>query len=296
MKHFFAERSPRARPLRPVCRLAIWLALVSPFVSPNALADRFCFLLAQNYYEQLYCEIVALGRGEDLPSLHDFRNNDELTQALALKQPARRAGIEVKLPNSGAAASTPTAPSAVAPSNQSMGRESPVTSVLGPIATSAQSASQCELTGSTFRCGEHRFAFVANRRNSELAEDVFAAANRMALPGFEGDLSSPVAVDAYLARAYPRYLDRMMALGLGEATMTYGKFAAIFYDVTGKGVDFSSRMETMYRYLKKDKQNLGVTVSRAPPVALADEHCEAVDGELLRCVYRGRNYLFSAAP
>ena len=292
----------RALGLPRVCRLrslrytAIWLALVSPFVTPTALADRFCFLLAQNYYEQLYCEIVALGRGDELPRLHDFRHNDELTQALALRQPARRAGIEVKMPGSGVAATSPVAPSAAAPDAQLVARERPAASVLGTTATSVAPAPECVLTGSDVRCGERRFAFVANRRNSELAEGVFTAANRMELSGFVSDLASTAAVDAYLARAYPRYLDRMVTLGLGEATMTYGKFAAIFYDVTGKGVDFSERMETMYRYLKKDKQKLGVAVSEAPPAGLGGEHCEAVADELLRCVYGGRNYLFRAVP
>ena len=45
-------------------------------------ADRFCFTYAENYYEQIYCEVQASGQGKDLPGFYDFRRNDEMMQAL----------------------------------------------------------------------------------------------------------------------------------------------------------------------------------------------------------------------
>ncbi|MEH6529416.1 MAG: hypothetical protein V7718_05685, partial [Porticoccus sp.] len=66
-------------------------------------AENFCLLLAENYYEQLYCEVKAMGQGRRLPSLLDFRRNNELTQAMLLKRPAAKVGIEVVLPKREAA-------------------------------------------------------------------------------------------------------------------------------------------------------------------------------------------------
>lgn len=257
------------------------------FFSGSVMADSFCFLIAQNYYEQVYCELKAMGRSDQLPALYDFRNNDELTQALLLKQPARKAGIDFKMPRR-----TPDKPARqhIARQHNSEQREySPV----GPgVAGPEGILSGCSLADAIIRCGNRSYAFITNRRNNAISNEVFLPSFTMGLPPFGGSVENSGEVARYLGIAYPIYLEKMVALGLGESTMTYGKFAAIFYDVTQKGVNFSDRFETMYRFLKKDKQSMAVRISDSVPLNLSLGGCELINNRMVSCVHQGKNFLF----
>ena len=63
-------------------------------------AQSFCFASASSYYEQVYCELQARGEAKTLPPFYQFKRNDATTQALLLKRPAGRIGIELPMPKS----------------------------------------------------------------------------------------------------------------------------------------------------------------------------------------------------
>src|SRR5690606_29447940 len=61
-------------------------------------AQSYCFLSAPTYYEQAYCELQAKGAARGLPPFQQFKRNDETIQAVLLKRPAARLGIQLPTP------------------------------------------------------------------------------------------------------------------------------------------------------------------------------------------------------
>ncbi|WP_461521315.1 hypothetical protein [Porticoccus sp.] len=245
-------------------------------VSTFSQADEFCLLLAENYHEQLYCELQALGQGQDLPPLRDFRRNDSLTQALLLKRPAARVGIKVLIPKQTVAArpSIPDNTTASLPSERD-GFEA-----------------ACQLKGIILHCGDSRYRLVGNQANSHLSAGALDRANKMAIPFSPDSVSDRRVLVAYLARAYRQYLTKMLEIGLGGSTFSFRKFIYLFDDVTARGLDFSERFETMFGFLKQDKQRMSVN-ERLPDIAnLEASHCEQLDQVVAVCDGGRKNYLF----
>ena len=245
------------------------------FTSYCSLAEEYCFTLAENFYEQLYCEIQAKGRGDELPAFRDFLRNDPTTQALLLKRPARKLGINVPMPKP-----------------QSVARPAPAAKPSGQNTAQIAGAMQgCDYSQGVIQCASNAFHFVKNLPNDQLAPGALTSNNKMAIPSFSAALTDGSAVGKYLANAYAIYLEKMMAIGLGAATMSYAKFHYFFYDISEKGISFSERFETLYHYLKKDKRALAIRHVSAPE-SLAPGECEPVTTGLLACSSGQRNYLF----
>ena len=79
----------------------LFIALVVTGLGFNAQlarADRWCFAHAESYYEQVFCQVKAAGKGRDLPQFYEFKKNNETTQALLLKRVAQQIGITLKMP------------------------------------------------------------------------------------------------------------------------------------------------------------------------------------------------------
>ena len=83
-----------------------------------------------------------------------------------------------------------------------------------------------------------------------------------------------------------------MEIGLGGSTFSYAKFVYLFDDVMARGVDFAQRFETMFGFLKKDKQRLAVNESQPDSLVLQSEHCDQVGRQLVACNNGRKNYLF----
>src|SRR5690554_5610586 len=77
---------------------AVFTTVFSVAVSAQSQSQSFCFASAASYYEQVYCELQARGEVKSLPPFYQFKRNDVMTQALLLKRPARRAGIDLPMP------------------------------------------------------------------------------------------------------------------------------------------------------------------------------------------------------
>ena len=113
----------------------------------------------------------------------------------------------------------------------------------------------------------------------------------MDMPTFRGSLSDRDAVEQYLRKSYQHYLFKMMDIGLGGSTLSYGKFAYLFDDLNSKGVSFGKRFEAMYGYLKKDKKTLSVPAKSQAPSELTPDDCYRLD-VLLVCRLGVNNWLF----
>ena len=255
--------------------LMVLIGLFGMF-SISSQADEFCLLLAENYHEQLYCELQALGQGQGLPPLRDFRRNDSLTQALLLKRPAARVGINVTVPKR-----TVTPPPSI------------LDNVTAPrLSGRDDSDAVCQLEGVILQCGDNRYRVVGNQANSRLPAGVLDGSNKMNIPFSPKGSAERSALTAYLARAYRQYLTKMLEIGLGGSTFSFRKFIYLFDDVTARGLDFSERFETMFGFLKQDKQRISVN-ERLPDIANLDaSYCEQLDDAMAVCDGGRKNYLF----
>ena len=233
--------------------------------STASQASRFCFSMAKTYNEQLYCEIQASGEGENLPRFNQFQKNTALIQSLLLKPYARKLGITIKI-------ATQTKKQAVITS----ARRATVNQI---------GLSHCNFKTGVISCDKKQYHFMGNQRNESLRVGALEASNTMQLPVFDKrDLA------AYLAKAYEHYLNKMIEIGLAGVTLNYGNFEYIFHDLRAQEINFSQRFETMYRFLKKDKRNMGIKKSTTPTDMTAKE-CFLLD-KLLVCTRGHYNYIY----
>ena len=246
--------------------------LVLFFYAYPSSADRFCFALAASYYEQVYCEVMASGKGADLPPLYEFQRNNERMQGLLLKRYAQRIGINLIMPTAPKAKRKDKAESAVSMSSTAM-------------------LEGCDRNMDAIICGRRIFRLIGNKPNQQLSSNVLTESNVMGLPHFVGSVDDDGAVNNYLANSYQHYLQKMIDIGLGGATLSYGKFAYLFDDLNNKGISFTGRFETMYRFLKKDKLSMNVPLNSTVPNDLSIDDCYRLDA-LLICRAGMRNWLF----
>ena len=244
----------------------IFLVFMLIVYSTDSDASQFCFSMAKTYNEQLYCEIQASGAGDDLPSFNQFQKNPALTQSLLLKPYARKLGLTIKIVTQATAQPEATSAYRVTDSHGNLGC--------------------CDFKKEVISCDKKLYHFMSNQRNESLRVGALDANNTMQLPVFDkGEL------DTYLVKAYEHYLNKMIDIGLAGATLHYGNFEYIFHDLRVQDIDFTQRFETMYRYLKKDKRNIGINKSSAP-AGLTAKECFLLD-TLLVCSRGHYNYIYS---
>lgn len=261
-----------------------------------AHAEKFCLLMAENYYEQLYCELKALGQGKQLPAFYDFQKNNEVTQALLLKRPAEKAGIKLALPQKSEALrglpSPPLFPS-VASGRQDESHSRDTADSNSQLSSPLpHSLAQCIFHPTQVLCGDERFQLVGNLKNNRLREGALAPSNKMNIPVYQGSEADASALGRYLSKAYAQYVEKMLEIGLGGSTFSYAKFVYLYNDVTAKGIDFSGRFETMFGYLKQDKKNLAVSERVSPTSAPMPQQCARLADHLLVCDAGRKNHLF----
>jgi len=278
------------------CRQKASLKLVVIFLlsSPiSVFAEASCFAQAETYYEQVYCEIKGKSRGRSLPVFFDFKNNNQITQALLLKREAAALGITIKIPKRTAPSVDLLVPNTIQKPTARKSTTIPQAKRRPSNASdSAGLNTNCSLDGGVIQCANIRFQQTGNKRNKSLKKGVLGRQNKLGLASFKGGLNDTSRVNEYLYFSYVRYVEKMLEVGLGGVTMTYSKFAYLFYDLADKGVSFSDRFETMYTYLKKDKANMGVSEKVQLNQQLTFRDCTKLTDQIFACDNRVRNYLY----
>lgn len=258
-------------------------------------AGQFCFLLADNYYEQLYCEVKAKGKGGAMPPFYEFKKNTPLTQALLLKRPASKIGIEVSMPkkftrsektidvNQWFPASTQQV-LAVQTTDQTV-RHSKFVRNNHPLAA-------CEVRSAIIACETEKFQLTGNKSNQYLVAGVLGDGNKLAIESYKPQQHHGDQLYVYLINAYRQYIEKMLQIGLGASTLTYPKFVYLFNDMKINGVDFSHRFETMFGFLKQDKLNIAVSESAPKVEEILLPDCMSINFEVIACPSGSKNYLF----
>lgn len=258
-------------------------------------AGEFCLLFAENYYEQLYCEVKAQGEGGRLPSFYEFQKNNETTQALLLKRPAAKLGVQLALPKRVQPKTKPfsepdTSFHAVMGNgggSYHLNADEQKHEKFGPY-----KLNKCLFEATHIVCRGERYQLIANQANTKLSRGALAGDNRMAIPVYQGLVDDREALGRYLSKAYQQYIQKMLEIGLGGSTFSYAKFVFLFHDVATKGIDFSQRFETMFGFLKQDKQHLAVNEQLAKNVQLIKTQCDWLAETLLVCDAGRKNYIY----
>jgi len=269
------------------------------FITPSALADQFCFASAQTVYEQIYCELQVKAQTKGLPGFDQFKKNSEQVQASLLKRPAGRNGIKLPLPKKPIAKvpvelvmQTPTqgipqpaAKSAIVIQSTRTEPNSQPARIVNQVNVNSK---KCNFVKQQIHCGTDIYQLQGNKNNRRLAAHVLDDAHKMNLPAYEQGQG----MSEYLSKAYEQYIEKMCAIGLGGVTMTYGKFSFLYQDIQAKGLDFVQRFELMYKFLKKDKANMGISEAIQAPAALGMYDCQVLNQTRFVCAYQGRNYIY----
>lgn len=268
-----------------------------------------------NEYEKVFCQLKRSGKGEALPSIHEFRKNPPLTQALLLKKPAERAGIPLKIPERGNAEVVDrqlevllSAPSSAAEkkilnkevvSKQAVSKKvepKPVTpkvktpDVTPVVVREAVSVlDTCVVNQFELHCSGAQYRLVTNQTNQQLREGVLSEGHRLNLPAFQGSAQD---LEDYLLKAYRRYVEGMLEIGLGASTMSYTKFVRVYEFNAAQGLSFAERFETAYQFQKREKASIGVNTKPMLAAGFNTRFCSELTGELLACEHQRDNYLF----
>lgn len=293
------------------------LVLVALFFSVNVAAN--CAVKANTDYERIYCEIVKRGEGKTLPAFEDFKRNDATVQRLLLKRPAQKLKINLPAPKQGKAgyaskssaySTTPSGHATKASAhttkprtiNSESGKAASVPSkhisLPGqrlPDDSSTQgnlTLAQCQVAESYIQCGSRRFELVVNKPNNRLAKGVLDDQFLMGLPRYRGPASNDQEIQFYLSEVYGLYIQRMIDIGLGGSTMNYARFYHTFKDLQAKGIDFSERFETMYRFLKTDKKNMAVQSVLSDKRPKHIKQCDDVSERMIVCDSDSVNWVY----
>ena len=259
-----------------------------------------CFLKAETYYEQIYCEIKEKGKGKALPAFVDFKKNNVITQVLLLKRDAAALNIFIKMPKRSTSKKDITsrttknklniAPNIQQPLNS---KTSSTTNLLESQSLNTSSnSSACSFSGDMITCNALNFHLIGNKKNSALKRGVLNLQNKIGLMPFISKKTQQSKIDRYLYKSYVIYIEKMIEIGLGGVTMSFTKFAYLFNDLLEKNVDFASRFETMYDFLKKDKQQLAVSEKITPANHLTIADCFKLTNRIYICDNRTRNYVY----
>jgi hypothetical protein len=293
--------------------LLFWNAPVQALPSAEVYQ---CQSRASSDYEKIYCQILEQGEGKALPVWDDFIRNNRQVQWLLLKHPAAR--LKITLPPvasasapsvavsagiSNATSSKKSAPGSISVVKPAAGQfismtTSPAsTAVVTPPAPPSVSLPQrrfspCQLQQNQIICANVFYVLQENVGNNRLNPNVFLSAYTLDIPEFDNTSDDPVAIDRYLTSAYEHYLQKMIAIGLGGSTMSYTRFYQTFVDLRARQVSFSQRFETMYTYLKKDKQQMQVRKRLSDRLPDSLDQCDRVGGEYFVCDLDEVNWVY----
>lgn len=159
-------------------------------------------------------------------------------------------------------------------------------------AQTRQRGPACALRGQKIDCGSTYYQLLMNRPKHTLAESALTQSNRLELPPFAGNVQDEAAVRAYLNQAYAAYINKMIELGLAGSTMSFTTFYYSFKDQTQRNVDFVGRFETMFEFLKKDRQRLAVSTAMPSELPHSLGQCATLSSEIIVCDNQTKNWVY----
>lgn len=241
--------------------------------------------------EQVYCNIQDRGAGQSLPNIFEFRKNPPQTQALLLKKPAKKLGINIPKPDRPRKATPPNTP-AIANEPAHKRQEETGDNPKEPIPQARAGLDNCSLNKESIACEGERYILQTNLQNRQLDADALTEKNQLLLPAKTAPEYRGESVQYYLSRIYPYYLEKMLRIGLGDATMSFTKFAATYEDITGRGDSFTKRFARMYELLKTERKSNAVKARYNNSFPASIKQCMRASREVLVCDNVRQNWIY----
>jgi len=270
----------------------LFYLLIVCFPQQTSAAISTCFVQAKTYYEQIYCEVKKQGKGKALPAFVDFKKNNEITQALLLKRDAAALNISIKMPKRITSKKDTASRTTKLKQRNPLKNQHTFNSQTSQLLSPSSNSKSCSFMGNMITCNALKYYQIGNKTNSALIHGALDRQNKIGLTPYIGKKAQQSEIDSYLYKSYVLYIEKMLEIGLGGVTMSFTKFAYLFNDLLEKKVNFASRFETMYNFLKKDKQQLAVSEKITPANHLTIDDCFKLTNRIYICDNRERNYVY----
>lgn len=266
-----------------ICFVSLFYSSLTFAISPKA-----CFMEAIDEIEKAYCEIVAEGYGAQLPDLYSFRQNTAQTQLLLLQRPAQKAGIS--LPQTPPAATTeatekPAIKNSTSEKSQQQAAQVPSAQKQPESTTKLQ---ECQLYREHIKCRDNDYYLVVNLPLSRLDQSALTHANQLQ---FESRTTSDTHIQ-YLSSLYPEYIRKMLMIGLGDSTLSFTKFFALYENTGNDDRAFARRFHQMYELLKEERRSNAVKQRYQNNFPEAIDNCMRVSPTLIACDNVNQNWVY----
>lgn len=288
---------------RVLFRLFTLAAILLSWTDASALTSKQCEEEASTDYEKIYCQILAKGKSQALPAFFDFKRNTPAIQRTLLISPARQLGIV--LPAHGNAQQRiqqkKTSADAVddgregnATSSTEIDREEANENTSDAEfeaefeAESDTGLSDCLLENEQITCAHARYFLAVNVPNQRLDARALTDENQLHFRVRKDEES----VLQYLSNIYPEYIHKMLFLGLGDSTLSFTKFHAIYEGALTQGEDFVKRFEKMYSLLKSERQTMHIKMRYQDNYAQSITQCMRVGDEIIVCDNIVQNWVY----
>ena len=219
-----------------------------------------------------YCDVKKASRSATLPNFEDFKKNTDNVQRLLLKREAERYGVVLP-------AETP-APREIERNDSSN------------IAHRLPSLKQCELNSERIACEKEYYALAVNQKNNQLKAEAFSSYNELRLPRKEETNFATESDYRYLSHIYPDYIYKMLEIGLGDSTMSFTKFATVYWQSKMEGLDFSERFRTVYNQLKLEKSQNQIRPRYTSSFPADIHQCMRLDAKIIVCDDMTKNWVY----
>lgn len=268
------------------------LTLLAFSQSSQAIGLKACKNSAQTELEFTYCKIVEKGQGSMLPDFFGFRRNKENMQRLLLKRGAARTGVTIpKVRETPSQTNlTPRSPATEKPLTEPT--YTPATVSLHSDPNTGKRAENdlinCSLNKEQINCNNHRYFLAVNLPKNRLGQNALNDNNRLTLSNMQNGQTQI----QYLSSLYPMYIEKMLLIGLGDSTVSFTKFNAIYDTSIQQGEDFSMRFSEMYEMLKKERRTMGIKQRYRNNFPESVESCMQLSRELIACDNVEQNWVY----
>lgn len=288
---------------RPLALACLTLVLSAPLAASPGISSKQCEDEARSDYEKIYCQILARGKAQALPGFFDFKRNSPAVQCGLLRAPARQLGIDLPaLPS----APKPASSAPVAPPSSPQSATTPGMSAPGEPTTAAPSPrdvppaeaddsefallalGDCGLDKDQIRCGHARYFLTINIPLKRLDPTALSEDNRLQFR----EINEGETLRDYLASLYPDYIDKMLYLGLGDSTLSFTKFHAIYEESLNQGEDFVARFGQMYELLKNERRSMHIQTRYQDNYPESIAQCMPLTDELIVCDNVLQNWVY----
>lgn len=248
-----------------------------------------CFQQAKRPLEKALCDVKKASPSSNLPSIEEFKKNTERVQYLLLKRDAERVGIALSKPQpAGRQPASSSSKTTTRPST----RNQQNTAERQPRITKQPSLANCHLGTQHIRCETSRYELLGNKKNNQLRAEAFSSHNQLVLPQKQNTEFSDQSDYRYLSHIYPTYIYKMLELGLADSTMSFTKFATVYWQNKMEGMDFSERFQFMYNKLKTEKSRNAIKARYRSNEPQNLSQCMRLDSKIIVCDNMKQNWIY----